>query len=81
MQNDSYMLDKKRDQAFSDPSEAAAWYEARLTEAQSALRDLMEVLPHLVRLAGMPDISEQPWLDRAQGYIDIYEGRTYDTDP
>lgn len=50
----------------------------QLDQAQAALRHLMELLPHLVRLADRVgvDLSEQPWIDRAQTYIDIYEGRT-----
>lgn len=50
----------------------------QLRQAQSALRDLMALLPHLVRLADRVgvDLSEQPYIDQARDYIDIYEGRT-----
>lgn len=53
---------------------------SQLGDAQSALTELMELLPQLVRIADRKgfDISEQPWIDKAQTYIDIYEGRTND---
>lgn len=80
MQNDNYVIDEKRRVNFSDPSEAAKWYEARLTESQSALTELMDLLPYLVRLADRVgvDLSEQHHIDKAQTYIDIYEGRSND---
>ena len=53
---------------------------SQLQAAQSALTELMGLLPHLVRLADRVgvDISEQHYIDQAQTYIDIYEGRTND---
>ena len=50
----------------------------QLRQAQAALTELMTLLPELVRLADRKgvDLSEEPWLDRARTYIDIYEGRT-----
>lgn len=77
MQNDDYVIDDARGISWSSPAEAANWYQERLTEAQNALRELMTVMPELVRLLDRQgvDISEQPWIDRAQTYIDIYEGR------
>lgn len=78
MQNEDYVIDEARGMGWNSPSEAATWYEKRLTEAQSGLRDLMTLLPELVRLLDRQgvDISEQPWIDQAQTYIDIYEGRS-----
>lgn len=80
MQNDNYVIDEARGMGWDSPAEAAAWYEQRLTEAQDALRVLMTLLPELVRLLDRQsvDLSEQPWIDQAQTYIDIYEGRTDD---
>lgn len=77
MQNDNYVIDDARGMGWNSPSDAATWYEQRLTEAQNALRELMVVMPELVRLLNRQgvDLSEQDWLDRAQTYIDIYEGR------
>ena len=77
MQNDNYVWDQKRNIGWSSPNEAASWYEQRLSESHTALTELMELLPQLVRIADRYgfDISEQPWIDKAQTYIDIYEGR------
>ena len=77
MQNDDYVIDEARGMSWNSPSDAATWYEQRLSEAQSGLRDLMTLLPEIVRLLDRQgvDISEQPWIDQAQTYIDIYEGR------
>lgn len=73
------MIDKKRGVDFSDPSEAAKWYEARLTEAQSALLELLGLLPTLVDICenyGALTLEDRQAIDKAQTYIDIYEGRT-----
>jgi len=80
MQNDNYVWDQGRNIGWSSPNEAATWYEARLTESQSALTELMDLLPHLVRLADRVgvDLSEQHLIDQAQTYINIYEGRSND---
>lgn len=79
MQNDNYVIDEKRGVNFSNPSEAATWYEQRLSESQSALTELMELLPHLLTVcsdAGRANYEQQAAIDKAQTYIDIYEGRT-----
>lgn len=78
MQNDNYVWDRKRDMMFGDPNEAAAWYEARLTEAQAALTELMEVLPQLVEISenyGISTAEDLEAIAKAKVYIDIYEGR------
>lgn len=74
MQNDNYVIDEGRGKTWNSPNEAADWYREQLDHAQAALEDLMETLPHLVRMAEPTCNADKKWPEKAQAYIDIYEG-------